>query len=128
MTQADLVYVDARTAASRAVVSGEQRKRAGQDAALEAEKQEWVNRFVFLAKTYLTSLKVGAKFAIEDLRAYADACEHPVPHSPHVWGAMPRVLMAAGLPMGPAGEYRKASSPETRAHPVALYRKTGGDQ
>ena len=126
MTQATLVYVDARTAASRAVVSGEQRKRAGQDAALDAEKQEWVNRFIFLSKCYLTSLPAGARFAIEDLRANALACGHPAPHSSNVWGSMPRVLMNAGLPIEPAGEYRKARSPETHAHPVALYRKTGG--
>lgn len=126
MTQATLVHVDAKSAAAKAAVSGIERKKAGQDAALEAEKAEWVNRFIFLSKCYLTSLDPGARFAIEDLRAYADACEHPVPHSPNVWGSMPRVLMAAGLPMEPAGGYRKASSPGTRAHPVALYVKTAG--
>lgn len=126
MTQADLVYVNARTAASLAAVSGEQRKRAGQDAALEAEKAEWVNRFIFLSKCYLTSLEPGARFAIEDLRANALACGHPTPHSSNVWGSMPRVLMNAGLPIEPTGEYRKAHSPATNGHPVAMYIKTGG--
>lgn len=126
MTQATLVHVDARSAASRAVVSGEQRKRAGQCAALEAEKQEWVDRFVFLARAHLAGLSVGAKFAIEDLRAAATACGHPEPHSHYVWGSIPRVLISAGLPMKPTGEYRKAYSPCTHAHPVALYIKTGG--
>lgn len=125
MTQATLVHVDARSAAAKAAVSGIERKKAGQDAALDAEKQEWVNRFIFLSKFYLTSLPVGARFAIEDLRANALACGHPAPHSSNVWGSMPRVLMNAGLPIEPAGEYRKARSPETHAHPVALYRKTG---
>lgn len=128
MTQADLVYVDARTASSRAVVSGDQRKEKGMQLALEAEKQEWVKRFTFLAKTYLTSLEVGARFALEDLRANAAACELAAPHSSNVWGSMPRVLINAGLPIEPTGEYRKARSPETHAHPVALYRKTGGTQ
>lgn len=127
MTQATLVHVDAKRAAAKAVVSGIERKRAGQDAALEAEKQEWVSRFIFLSKCYLTSLPVGAKFAIEDLRANAAACELAAPHSSNVWGSMPRVLMNAGLPIEPTGEYRKARSPETHAHPVALYRKTGGE-
>ena len=126
MTQANLVYVDARSAAAKAAVSGIERKKAGQDAALDAEKQEWVNRFIFLSKCYLTSLPAGARFAIEDLRANALACGHPAPHSSNVWGSMPRVLIKAGLPIEPAGEYRKARSPETHAHPVALYRKTGG--
>lgn len=126
MTQATLVHVDAKSAAAKAVVSGIERKRAGQDAALEAEKQEWVSRFIFLSKCYLTSLPVGAKFAIEDLRANAAACELAAPHSSNVWGSMPRVLINAGLPIEPTGEYRKARSPETHAHPVALYRKTGG--
>ncbi len=125
MTQATLVHVDAKSAAAKAVVSGIERKRAGQDAALEAEKQEWVSRFIFLSKCYLTSLPVGAKFAIEDLRANAAACELAAPHSSNVWGSMPRVLINAGLPIEPTGEYRKARSPETHAHPVALYRKTG---
>lgn len=126
MTQATLVHVDAKSAAAKAAVSGIERKRAGQDAALEAEKQEWVSRFIFLSKCYLTSLPVGAKFAIEDLRANAAACELSAPHSSNVWGSMPRVLINAGLPIEPTGEYRKARSPETHAHPVALYRKTGG--
>ncbi len=126
MTQATLVHVDANAAAAKAAVSGIERKRAGQDAALEAEKQEWVSRFIFLSKCYLTSLPVGAKFAIEDLRANAAACELAAPHSSNVWGSMPRVLINAGLPIEPTGEYRKARSPETHAHPVALYRKTGG--
>ena len=126
MTQATLVHVDAKSAAAKAVVSGIERKKAGQDAALDAEKQEWVSRFIFLSKCYLTSLPAGARFAIEDLRANAMACGHPAPHSSNVWGSMPRVLINAGLPIEPAGEYRKARSPETHAHPVALYRKTGG--
>lgn len=125
MTQATLVHVDAKSAAAKAAVSGEQRKRAGQDAALEAEKQAWVDRFVFLTRVYLTGLPVGAKFAFEDLRAAAAACGHPAPHSPNVWGSMPRALIAAGLRMKPTGEYRKAHSPGTHAHPVAMYVKTG---
>lgn len=126
MTQATIVHVDAKSAAAKAAVSGADRKRAGMDAALEAEKAEWVNRFVFLAKAYLTSLEDGAKFAVEDLRAAATSCGHPAPHSSNVWGSIPRVLIASGLPMEPTGEYRKAHSPSTHAHPVALYRKTGG--
>ena len=36
MTQATLVYVDAKSDAAKAVVSGIERKKAGQDAALDA--------------------------------------------------------------------------------------------
>lgn len=126
MTQADLLPTNAKTAASRAAVSGARRKRLGQDLALKKEKAEWVERFIWLSKCYLTSLEPGALFAIEDLRAYAEACELPAPHVPNVFGAMPRVLIKAGLPIRRTDKYRKASSPSTHAHPVALYEKTAG--
>lgn len=125
MTQADLLMHDARTRASTVLVSGEQRKAEGQALALQNESKEWVDRFTFLAKCYLASLPEGALFALEDIRAYCDTCGLPRPHSPNVFGSMPRRLIKEGLPMVNANCTRKASTPETRAHPVALYRKTG---
>ena len=125
MTQADLLMHDARTRASTVLVTGEQRKAAGQALVLENESGAWVERFTFLAKCYLASLPEGALFAIEDLRSYCDTCGLPEPHSHKVWGSLPRVLMKAGLPMVMTDQNRKAHSPETRAHRVSLYRKTG---
>lgn len=126
MTQADLLMHDARTRASTVLVTGEQRKAAGQALVLENEPKEWVDRFTFLAKCYLASLPEGALFAMEDVRAYCDTCGLPAPHSHKVWGSLPRVLMKAGLPMVMTDQNRKAHSPRTHAHRVSLYKKTGG--
>lgn len=126
MTQAILVHVDAKSAAAKAAVSGEQRKITGQALALEKAGKEWVERFTFLARTYLTSVPVGAMFAFEDIRAYCEACELTAPSTHKVWGPMPRVLIKAGLPMAMTDRSRKAHSPKTHAHRVPLYVKTGG--
>lgn len=126
MTQADLLPVDAKQRAASVLVSGEQRKAAGQALVLENESGEWVERFTFLAKCYLASLPEGALFAMEDVRSYCDTCGLPEPHSHKVWGSLPRVLIKAGLPMVMTDQNRKAHSPRTHAHRVSLYRKTGG--
>lgn len=125
MTQADLLPVDAKTRHKDVSVPGHARKAAGQALVLENERQEWVDRFTFLASCYLKSLPVGALFAFEDLRAYCDACGLPEPHTHKVWGSLPRVLLKAGLPMVMTDRTRKAHSPKTHAHRVALYQKTG---
>jgi len=126
MTQADLLMHGARDRASTVLVTGEQRKAAGQALVLENESKEWVERFTFLAKCYLASLPEGALFAMEDVRSYCDTCGLPEPHSHKVWGSLPRVLIKAGLPMVMTDQNRKARSPRTHAHRVSLYRKTGG--
>lgn len=123
MTQADLLPVDAKQRASTAVKSGQQRKAEGQALVLENESKEWLERFTFLAKCYLASLPEGALFAIEDLRAYADTCGLPQPHSHKVWGSLPRALIKAGLPMVMTDKTRKAHSPKTHAHRVNLWAK-----
>lgn len=126
MTQADLLPVDAKQRASTAIKSGQQRKAEGQALVLENESKEWLERFTFLAKCYIASLPEDALFAIEDVRAYCDTCGLPKPHSPNVWGPIPRRLIKAGLPMVMTDQTRSAHSPETKAHPVSLYSKTGG--
>ena len=123
MTQADLLMQDAGARAFTALVSGAERKAAGQALALENESGDWVERFTFLAKCYLASLPEGALFAIEDLRSYCDTCGLPEPHSHKVWGSLPRVLMKAGLPMVMTDKTRKAHSPKTHAHRVNLWAK-----
>lgn len=123
MTQADMLMQDARTRASTVLVTGEQRKSAGQALVLENEPKEWVDRFTFLAKCYLASLPEGSLFAIEDLRNYCDTCGLPEPHSHKVWGSLPRILLKAGLPMVMTDKTRKAHSPKTHAHRVNLWAK-----
>lgn len=107
-------------------LTGEQLKATGQALALEHVGQQWVDRFKALAKVYLSQVPAGALFAFEDIRAFASACELPAPSTHKVWGAMPRVLIKAGLPMAMTDRSRKAHSPATHAHRVTLYRKTGG--
>lgn len=125
MTQADLLMNDAGSRAFTALVSGAERKAAGQALALGNESGDWVDRFTRIARNYLASLPEGALFAMEDIRAYCDTCGLPEPHSHKVWGSLPRVLMKAGLPMVMTDQNRKAHSPRTHAHRVSLYRKTG---
>lgn len=123
MTQADLLMQDAGARAFTALVSGAERKAAGQALVLENESGDWVERFTFLAKCYLASLPPDALFAMEDIRAYCDTCGLPEPHSHKVWGSLPRVLMKAGLPMVMTDKTRKAHSPKTHAHRVNLWAK-----
>ena len=125
MAQADLLLADAKVRHQGAAVSGQCRKAAGQSLVLENERQEWVERFTFLATCYIKALPDGALFAFEDVRAYCDTCGLPDPHAHQVWGTMPRVLLKAGLPFVMTDRTRKAHSPKTHAHRVTLYEKTG---
>ena len=102
-------------------------KAAGQALALFNEPTSWVERFLAIAREYLASLPDGHLFAIEDVRKHAFDGGLPAPHAPNVWGSMPRRMLREGLPMESSGQYRKAHSPETRAHPVALWVKKGGN-
>ncbi len=123
MTQADLLPVTAKSKASSAIHSGANRRDAGMQQVLDNEKSEWLARAIFLAKSYLSSMPDDALFAIEDIRAYFDVCGLPSAHHHNVYGSLPRVLIKAGLPMVPTDCTRKAHSPRTHAHRVALYRK-----
>lgn len=69
----------------------------------------------------------GQALALEDVRAHCDTQGLPAPHTHNVWGSLPRVMLREGLPMARTDQYRKAHSPGTRAHPVALWRKVGGN-
>lgn len=124
MTQSSLLATSAAEHFKDTVRSGKQRKQAGLDQVMAAERAEWFEKVIFLAKTYLASLPDGALFAIEDLRAYAVTCDLEAPHSHKTWGSVPRVLLRAGLPMEMTESTRHASSPDTRAHRVTLWRKT----
>ena len=106
-------------------ITGHDLKQAGQALALFNEPTAWVDQFLGLAREYLASLPDGALFAIEDVRAYADTCGLPAPHTHKVWGSLPRVMMRDGLPLAPTDRSRKAHSPRTHAHRVMLWVKTG---
>lgn len=123
MTQVDLLPINTKQMESKSITSGKQRKASGQALVLENESKEWVERFTRIATNYLASLPKGALFAIEDVRAYAETCGLPDPHSHKVWGSLPRVLIKAGLPMVMTDKTRKAYSPKTHAHRVNLWAK-----
>lgn len=106
--------------------TGQDLKTAGQALALFNEPASWVDRFLDIAREYLASLPDGALFALEDVRAHCEAQGLPAPHTHYVWGSLPQRMLRDGLPMESSGQYRKALSPETRAHPVALWTKKGG--
>lgn len=107
--------------------TGQDLKAAGQALALFNEPTSWVERFLAIARQYLASLPDGHLFAMEDVRAHCEAQGLPSPHTHYVWGSLPRVMLREGLPMARTDQYRKAHSPGTRAHPVALWRKVGGN-
>lgn len=123
MTQASLLIPTAAEVHRHVVKGrrGEDLKQAGQAATLEAEKTEWLKRTLFLFKSYLTSFSVGDRFAFEDFRAYAMACEHIEPHSDKTWGAMPAYFIKHGCAIRRTDRTRKASSPKTRGHYVTLW-------
>lgn len=124
MTQASLI---ATTAAERysgcesTRRSGADLKAAGQAATLDAETGEWKARTLFLFRVYLASFNPGDRFAMEDFRAYADACNHPEPHTHYVWGSLPAFLIKEGCQIRKTDHYRKAKSPRTHGHPVPLW-------
>lgn len=105
--------------------TGHDLKLAGQALALFNEPEAWVDRFISIAREYLASLPDGALFAIEDVRAYAEAHGLPALHTHKVWGSLPRVMMREGLPLAQTDRSRKARSPKTHAHRVMLWAKTG---
>lgn len=127
MTQAGIILTTAQErhrGAKANLRDGASLKKAGQQLVLENESAEWRERALFLLRTYVAGLPVGARFAMEDARAYMDQCELPAPHHKNCWGSLPAQAAAAGIPIRRTGEYRPAHSPKTHAHPVALYVKT----
>ncbi|MBU0917859.1 MAG: hypothetical protein KKD97_16050 [Gammaproteobacteria bacterium] len=124
MTQASLITTSAAerySGCAKTRRSGRDLKLAGQAATLDAEADEWKQATVFLFKSYLKQFAPGDRFAMEDFRAYADSCNHPSPHTHHVWGSMPAVFIAAGARIKSTGEYHKAKSPRTHGHPVLYW-------
>lgn len=124
MTQASLINTNAAerfSGCAKSGRSGSDLKLAGQAATLDAESDEWKQKTVFLFRVYLSQFRQVDRFAMEDFRAYADSCNHPDPHTHHVWGSMPSVFLKAGCRIKKTEQYRKATSPRTHGHPVPLW-------
>lgn len=107
--------------------TGHDLKAAGQALALFNEPTSWVERFLTIAREYIASLPDGHMFAMEDVRAYANAQGLQAPHTHKVWGSLPRVMLREGLPIAQTDRSRKAHSPRTHAHRVMLWVKKGGN-
>lgn len=127
MTQADLILTNAaerHAGAKQNARDGKSLKQAGQDRAVENEAAEWRERALYLLRVFVAGQDMGALFAMEDARAYMASCGHPDPVDHHVWGALPRLAVAVGIPMEMTDRTRPAHSPRTHAHRVSLWRRT----
>lgn len=101
---------------------GKRRKDEGIKQALENESEHW--QVAALTKIREWAAKPEnrkGEFAFEDIRAWVLETGLGQPHDHHVWGALARAAIAAGI-IVPTGKYRAAVSPATHAHPVRLYR------
>ena len=97
---------------------GRELKREGQDRAARNAGDEWCDRIIELLRDWC-AIRRGRKVTIEEFRQHVPAADWP--DSSKAWGALPRMAVAAGL-LQPTGEYVKARSPRTHAHPVSLWR------
>lgn len=97
---------------------GEALKQSGMQAALFASG-DWQHEVMAEFRRWLARQKRAGRqwITVEQFRAEARA--HPASHQ--AWGSLARIACVAGL-IAPTGQYVKASSPRTRAHPVALWR------
>ena len=92
-------------------------KAAGLQLAL-AFAGDWPERVVMEFRGWAAIEKARGMRTCTIERFRAEATQHPT--STKAWGALPRMLVKAGL-ISPTGEYVKAASPRTHAHPVARW-------
>ena len=99
--------------------TGQQLKRAGQRQALERVSREWRETVLYCLRSWCRG---RAAWAFEDFRAYWQQSGGSAPPSHKVWGCLPQIAMRAGF-IEWTGQYRAATSPKTRGHPVKVYRE-----
>lgn len=124
MTQADLILTNAaerHAGAKQNARDGQSLKQAGQDRAVENESAEWRERALYLLRAFVAGQDMGPLFAMEDARAYMASCGLADPHDHHIWGALPRQAVAAGIRIRMTDRTREAHSPRTRAHRISLW-------
>lgn len=98
--------------------AGRRRRDDGIARALDAERRDWIDRALRALREFMRGRET---FTIEQFRYDFLAAGNPEPHVPEVWGAFTNAARKSGL-IVPTGDYRKAASPGTHAHPVALWR------
>ena len=96
-------------------------KNAGMQQAFDFAGHEFKEGLPVALRMFCSQRK-GELVAIEDFREWAlnNSLLSP-PASPNAWGSVPRTTQKLGL-LKPTGQYRRAISAATRAHPVALWR------
>jgi hypothetical protein len=93
---------------------------AGVERTLRVERESWIETALGFLRRFAHT---RGEFTVEQIReAMGDAGIHP-PHTHHVWGALTRKAIAAGLIE--FVRYEKATSPATHGHPVAVWRRAG---
>ncbi len=122
MNQADLFGASTRVRKApptpRRGLSGRFLKEAGQQRALDGAGSDWSQTIIALLRDWLLP-RQGQRIVFEDFRAQVPLDSHP--QSPKAWGALPAMACRAKL-IEATGEYARAKSPRTHAHPVALWR------
>jgi hypothetical protein len=99
------------------IATGEQLKREGMQLALDFAG-DWADRVVMEFRAWAAVQKaMGFSWiTVEQFRSQAKN----LPESHKAWGSLPRLLCKADL-IAPTGEYVRAASPKTHAHPVAKW-------
>jgi hypothetical protein len=98
---------------------GKRLKQSGQSATLQAEADEWKRNAMLALRVYAAKHR---RFTCESFRYDYLSAGGPQPHVHKVWGAMFTAAARAGY-IEHTGEYRKAASPETHGHPVAVWKR-----
>jgi hypothetical protein len=107
--------------------TGQALKEQGQQQAADAQDEKWWADCMTALEAYLEALGPAA-FPIEAFRAWAVPQVIDPPTSHKVWGSLPRKAIARGLieaikDANGQAVYWQATSPQTHAHPVRIYRR-----
>ena len=103
------------------VTSGQDRKRLGQAAVLESA-YEWKDHAMHELRLFCLDRKKGKpEFAFEEFRRWCLERGVIQPRSHKAWGALASVAAREGV-IEDTGDYLKAVSRRTHAHPVKVWR------
>jgi hypothetical protein len=99
-------------------MNGQMLKEQGMQLAMDFSGEGWKERALELFREFCLELKAAGReyVRVEEFRAVA-----PPPRTPKAWGAFSRAAMADGI-IAPTGQYEKAESAKTHAHPVLRWR------
>lgn len=102
-----------------AVQTGESLKRSGMQLALVFAGDDWAVLVVAEFRAWLAEQKALGLTWITVEQFRSQAANQPESHK--ACGSLPRLLCRAGL-IAPTGQFVRAASPRTHAHPVSKWR------